>query len=668
MHTRATTASPPRARLLALIATIVVGISILVAPARADASTTISPGSASVRDLPGQADDATATFTVPPRPEAPAYVGVRVRVTGDTFYLLQSRLSSTNEVSISVKKVRDGVTTDLVPSKPTKIRAGAAGLTLSLSASGGSAVTLDGVITSGGAVERVAFTDTSNTAITSGSVAQSWRYMSAAATQSVPIEVSDSTYAPTNVARLGAGASKVWAARSSGDADSAAFVFDPASTGSRYVGIRTRVSSGGFYLLQAAVSPQGTVIASIKRAVSGSVTTNLVAPFDTGLTLTAGESLVLHADVSGTGSSIAVRGSIGVAGESSVVTFRGDDTSATRLRATAGTAAWAHAGSGVAGQWGVATVPLAASVAPVPSEGGAVPTPTPPVPSPTPSAPSPTPSAPSAAPEPPVSAGRGGPDEMPDASNTGVPAGTALTVHEGDLVITTPNTVITGLEIRGFVVVKAPGAVIKNSRIVGREAGVPAAYVTNYGFDAPFTIEDSEIFAGSKSPNAMAGIMGSNFTASRVNIHDMVDGVRITGDDVTVRSSWLHSNLHYDRDPNFNGTPSHDDSIQIQRGRNILLTNNRAEDAYSSALMVTQDLGTISNVTLSKNYLEGGSCTVNVSDTSTGISRVVATDNVFGPTRRIKNCALFAPPPTVLGNTGNVWEHSDAAVKVVQGF
>ena len=43
----------------------------------------------------------------------------------------------------------------------------------------------------------------------------------------------------------------------------------------------------------------------------------------------------------------------------------------------------------------------------------------------------------------------------PSAMTTGVPAGTRLKVHRGDLVITKAGTHLDGLDIHGFVVVKA---------------------------------------------------------------------------------------------------------------------------------------------------------------------------------------------------------------------
>jgi hypothetical protein len=53
----------------------------------------------------------------------------------------------------------------------------------------------------------------------------------------------------------------------------------------------------------------------------------------------------------------------------------------------------------------------------------------------------------------------------PNATTTGVPAGVTLTPHNGDLVINTPGTVISGLNITGTVYVNAPNVTIEDCRI-----------------------------------------------------------------------------------------------------------------------------------------------------------------------------------------------------------
>src|ERR1700754_4603683 len=58
----------------------------------------------------------------------------------------------------------------------------------------------------------------------------------------------------------------------------------------------------------------------------------------------------------------------------------------------------------------------------------------------------------------------------PDATNTGVPAGTSLT-PSSSRTITTNGTVINGLEITGTVTVAADNVTIKNSKITATRGG-----------------------------------------------------------------------------------------------------------------------------------------------------------------------------------------------------
>ena len=55
------------------------------------------------------------------------------------------------------------------------------------------------------------------------------------------------------------------------------------------------------------------------------------------------------------------------------------------------------------------------------------------------------------------------PSAQPGPTNTGVPAGTQLTVHYGDMNITTPGTVISGLDIHGSVNIAGSNATVKDS-------------------------------------------------------------------------------------------------------------------------------------------------------------------------------------------------------------
>ena len=66
----------------------------------------------------------------------------------------------------------------------------------------------------------------------------------------------------------------------------------------------------------------------------------------------------------------------------------------------------------------------------------------------------------------------------PGSSNTGVPVGTTLRVHQGDLVVTKAGTVIDSLDIRGEVYIKANNVKITRSIVRGGAAATkPRALV-----------------------------------------------------------------------------------------------------------------------------------------------------------------------------------------------
>ena len=255
-----------------------------------------------------------------------------------------------------------------------------------------------------------------------------------------------------------------------------------------------------------------------------------------------------------------------------------------------------------------------------------------------------------------------------NASNTGVPAGTHLTVLKGDLTIDTPGAVVNGLDIHGFVTVTARGVTIRNSIIRGAATSTERPLLLSASVAASVTIQDSELFAAFPSW-AIDGIRGWNITATRVNIHDVVDGFHLYGDNVTVQSSWLHNNLHFASDPNQDGGPSHDDGIQIQVGKNIRIIGNNMSGAANSAVQFTQDMGIVSDVQIVKNRLDGGECTINVAEKGRGsFLGLVIVGNTFGRTTAFLNCAITAPPTTVIALARNSYTDG-AAVTIghVQG-
>jgi hypothetical protein len=256
------------------------------------------------------------------------------------------------------------------------------------------------------------------------------------------------------------------------------------------------------------------------------------------------------------------------------------------------------------------------------------------------------------------------PPVLYNTNEPGVPEGTRLVVHEGDIVVTKQGTILDGLDIHGFVIIKAPDVTIMNSVVRGRATEKGVSLVSNYKSGLPFTIVDSELVGGVPSP-WINGVMGSNFELRGVLIHRVVDAVHITGDNVLVEDSRLEANLHFSVDPNQGGEASHDDSIQVQAGNNIRIRNNHISGPHNAVLQITQDLGPVSNLSFLRNTADGGFCSVNVSEKGRGpIQGLVIEDNRFGRGTAQPDCAIIAPPTTRIQMKGNVYtDGTEVAVR-----
>lgn len=263
-------------------------------------------------------------------------------------------------------------------------------------------------------------------------------------------------------------------------------------------------------------------------------------------------------------------------------------------------------------------------------------------------APAPAPSAPASRPP----AGTPGPD------TTGVPAGTRLRVHDGDLRITTPGTVVDSVEVRGVVRVEAPNVTIRRSAVTGRpgmDSSHALVMVVEGGRN--LTIEDSELYSKHRT-RTIRGLIGHSFTMTRVEVHSVTDQLMVTGGDVLVQDSWLHGNLYWESDPHFGGGPTHDDNVQISAGSDIRLLRNRFEGTHNAAVMVTQDRGPVRGLQVVGNRIGGGGCSVNLAEKSHGpLQGTVLADNTFDRTQGHKGCAIIADAGTipVLQLRGNRW-------------
>ena len=252
----------------------------------------------------------------------------------------------------------------------------------------------------------------------------------------------------------------------------------------------------------------------------------------------------------------------------------------------------------------------------------------------------------------------------PGPSNTGVPAGTKLTRRTGYIVVTQAGAVISGIDLYGRITVKAPNVTIKNSII---RIGNDGVYSGIQSASTGLKVQNVEITA--QAPHyGTSGVSGSGFTLERVNIHGLVDGANFAGSNIVIKDSWLHNNVRIANDPQHNGGPSHDDSVQITGGSNITIAHNYIDGAGNAGMQITQDRSVVSNVVFRDNIAGGGGCTVNIAESGKGpIKGISVTNNRFLADQTVRNCAIALARTTAISNVNNVWASSGTAVKVVLG-
>src|SRR5262245_31364069 len=123
---------------------------------------------------------------------------------------------------------------------------------------------------------------------------------------------------------------------------------------------------------------------------------------------------------------------------------------------------------------------------------------------------------------------------FPDASTTGVPAGTTLTPYTGPMEITTPGTVIDGKIINGTLQIHADNVTIENCKIT---------YDSWWGVDAEgannITIQDCDFVGPGLKGDSNAAILGSG-TFLRNDISQSENGIVLTNGASTVKGNYIH--------------------------------------------------------------------------------------------------------------------------------
>jgi hypothetical protein len=238
--------------------------------------------------------------------------------------------------------------------------------------------------------------------------------------------------------------------------------------------------------------------------------------------------------------------------------------------------------------------------------------------------------------------------DYPDATNTGVPAGTALTVVNGDLTVSTAGAVVDAKDIRGCVLIKAPNVTIRRSKVTCTGDYGIGSFTEQYS-GGGLLIEDSEISCAGSSATAI-GYYG--LTARRLDITNCENGFDVDSN-ISVYDSYIHDLRNTD--------VGHTDGIQLAVGLHIVIQHNTIYNPGGTSAIISHPTAN-SDVLIANNLLAGGAYTLYCPRDSSVNFRVV--DNRFGRQYSAKGGA-YGPWDScqkVAEQHGNVWDDTLAPV------
>jgi hypothetical protein len=176
-------------------------------------------------------------------------------------------------------------------------------------------------------------------------------------------------------------------------------------------------------------------------------------------------------------------------------------------------------------------------------------------------------------------------------------------------------------------------------------------------YSGSLLMEDCQIGGFDEPEPGLIGVAGNNVTLRRVKIEGYVDGIR-TGTNSLYDQIWVSNMREVEPDDHTDGLQdlggSHDWTMRYSR------IDARSHPDYphyvTSALLVKTDFGTIRNVTLEGNYLNGGAYTVYFCSCGTSYpapSNITIRNNAFGRDYTYGISAVRESSPLVWEN--NYW-------------
>jgi len=242
---------------------------------------------------------------------------------------------------------------------------------------------------------------------------------------------------------------------------------------------------------------------------------------------------------------------------------------------------------------------------------------------------------------------------IPGPDNTG-PTGDVSTFepYTGRTTINVDGTVLENFTFEGILRINANNVTIRNCVMSG--AGTYGIQI--YDGTTGTVIEDCII-----ENMLSAGILGSNFTASRLEIRNSGADAIKAFHNFTIEDSWFHSLGYLDG--------AHADGIQMVQGTNGVIHGNHFDMPYnvegyrnSQCIILGTNDGPIENILIEGNWLNGGNYCVVANDKDNGFGKptnIIMINNKFGEDYQFGPQSIDADRLIEYGNSYDVFPLTD---------
>lgn len=210
---------------------------------------------------------------------------------------------------------------------------------------------------------------------------------------------------------------------------------------------------------------------------------------------------------------------------------------------------------------------------------------------------------------------------FPDASNTGVPAGTTLTTVNGDVHTTSNGQIINAMDIHGTLWIDNSNVTVKNTKVTG---GGGSSWAINVGSNTNVTgvvVQDCTIDAGKSD---QGGITGEGFSIYRCDISNGENAAR-PGGNALIQDCYMHTFRSSSSGPHYDG-------VEVYSGTGSKIVHNTIilDQDETSTVNVQADFGNISGTVIDHNLLDGGGWMLNIRTNSGPVTGTQITNNRLG--------------------------------------